>query len=92
MGKLTNSYNLQIINPELSKEWHPTKNGKLTPMDVLPRSSEKAWWICSRGHEWKASIYFRNRGAGCPRCYAIKTSIRNRQDMAKLKLSKEHSL
>jgi hypothetical protein len=25
---------LQIAHPELVKEWHPTKNGKLTPYNV----------------------------------------------------------
>ena len=30
MGKLTDSYNLETINPTLSKQWHPTKNGDLT--------------------------------------------------------------
>jgi hypothetical protein len=33
MGKLTNSYNLKKINPKLAKQWHPTKNGNLTPKD-----------------------------------------------------------
>ena len=36
MGKLTNSYNLEKINPKLANEWHPTKNGNLTPKDFTP--------------------------------------------------------
>ena len=31
-------------NPELAKEWHPTKNGKLTPKDVLCRNGKDYWW------------------------------------------------
>jgi hypothetical protein len=59
---------LQTINPELAKQWHPTKNGRLTPKDVTPNSNKKAWWICGKGHEWKATISNRNRGRGCPYC------------------------
>ncbi len=28
----------------LVKEWHPTKNGKLTPHDVTPFSDMVVWW------------------------------------------------
>ena len=59
---------LQTINPELAKQWHPTMNGRLTPLDVTPNSDKKAWWICGSGHEWKATISNRNRGRGCPCC------------------------
>ena len=59
---------LQTTNPELSKQWHPSKNGNLTPRDVAPYSDKKAWWICERGHEWNALISNRARGRGCPYC------------------------
>ena len=41
MAKLTESYNLKKINPKLAKEWHPTKNGNLTPKDITPSSTVK---------------------------------------------------
>ena len=66
---------LQTVNPTLAKEWNYDKNGDLTPSDVLPNSGKKAWWKCSKGHEWQARITERNRGASCPYClgrYAIK--------------------
>jgi hypothetical protein len=44
--------NLLAVNPELAKEWHPTKNGDLTPEKVTPGSSKKVWWVCKKGHEW----------------------------------------
>lgn len=53
---------LQTINPNLAKEWHPTKNGKLTPRDVTSGSGKKVWWMCSRGHEWQAVISSRTKG------------------------------
>ena len=37
---------------KLSNEWHPTKNGTLTPNNVFPNSRKKYWWIYSNGHEW----------------------------------------
>ena len=56
-------------HPELAKEWHPTKNGELTPFDVTCSKGDKAWWLCSEcGHEWDAKIYSRSRGNGCPEC------------------------
>jgi DNA-directed RNA polymerase subunit RPC12/RpoP len=66
----TKENNLQKVNPKLAKEWHPTKNGHLTPKDVLPNSGKKAWWICKKkGHEWEAIVSNRNRrGDGCPYC------------------------
>jgi hypothetical protein len=36
MARVTKEYNLAVINPTLAKEWHPTKNGELTPFDVTP--------------------------------------------------------
>ncbi|MDP6459152.1 MAG: zinc-ribbon domain-containing protein [Candidatus Bathyarchaeota archaeon] len=37
--------------PELSKEWHSTRNGDLTPERVTPKRGKKVWWKCSRDHE-----------------------------------------
>ena len=59
---------LHILNPELSKQWHPTKNGELTPHDVTEYSNKKVWWKCKKGHEWEASIAKRTSGRGCPYC------------------------
>lgn len=36
---------LQTLNPQLASEWHPTKNGNLTPRDVTVRSTKKVWWL-----------------------------------------------
>ena len=68
MARISDNYNLYVKNPGLIKEWHPTKNGDLRPMDVTPGSGKKAWWLCPQGHEWQAVIYNRNRGSGCPLC------------------------
>lgn len=62
---------LATLNPELAKEWHPIKNGDLTPYDVTANSGKYVWWQCLSNpkHEWKTSISNRNnRGDGCQYC------------------------
>ena len=44
----------------IAKEWHPIKNNGIKAEDITLFSSKKAWWICGRGHEWKATVYNRN--------------------------------
>ncbi len=65
---------LATISPELALEWHPTKNGNLTPYDVTYGSVKKVWWRCSKGHEWKTALYTRAKGCGCPYCSGHKKS------------------
>jgi hypothetical protein len=77
MGNRTMTYNLKIINPKLSNEWHPTKNCELKPKDVTPGSGKKVWWICNNGHEWKAIVGSRSNGAGCPFCAGQRTTMKN---------------
>ncbi|MCC6159837.1 MAG: zinc-ribbon domain-containing protein [Deltaproteobacteria bacterium] len=68
-GRLpTAQNNLAVKNPDLAREWHPTKNADLTPENFLPRSSRKVWWRCESGHEWPSTIGNRAMGAGCPYC------------------------
>ena len=63
---------LATLYPSLAKEWHPTKNGKVFPSQILPGSNLKVWWLCSKGHEWEASISNRTKGKGCPYCSGLK--------------------
>ena len=67
--KVLKGYNdLQTRNPRLAAEWHPTKNGDITPSDVLPNSNKKYWWLGLCGHEWQSVLNSRNQGCGCPIC------------------------
>lgn len=66
--KLRRQGSLQSHNPTLAKEWHPTKNGDLTPDDIMKSSGKKYWWLCKQGHEWIDSVSHRNNGCGCPYC------------------------
>ena len=73
---------LQAANPKLASEWHPEKNGKLTPADVVAGSVKKVWWICPKGsdHVWLATIASRNSGCGCPYCSGKKASKSNKKN------------
>ena len=80
-------------NPELAAEWHPTKNGSLTPFDVRPRGRASAWWQCRFGHEWYAQVAPRAEGVGCPRCSIIGISerqVRLEYELAAAGLPVEH--
>ena len=60
---------LQSQFPDIAKEWHPTRNGDLKPMEVTRSSRKKVWWQCSThpDHEWVSSIGDRTgKGQGCP--------------------------
>lgn len=55
--------------PELAKEWHPTKNGDLKPSEIAETSHQPVWWQDPLGHEWRAQIFSRTRlHSGCPYC------------------------
>lgn len=49
--------------PEIAKQWHRTKNGKLTPDAVSAGTRQIVWWQCEKNpaHEWQASVCGRVR-------------------------------
>ena len=55
--------------PDLVKQWHPTKNGELTPNNITHGAHKKVWWLCSNGHSYNQII--KNKtilNYGCPQC------------------------
>ena len=64
---ITGINDLETINPQLAKEWHPTRNSML-PTQITGNSNKKVWWRCNKGHEWEASVVNRSKGTGCPYC------------------------
>lgn len=65
LGKKSLAFRFRAV----AAQWHPTKNGDLTPRDIAPSSKDRAWWRCDVDHEWQAAIYTRTyRGYGCPIC------------------------
>ena len=66
---------LATTHRRLLAEWHPTKNGSVTPYGVTSGSDTLVWWKCpvANDHEWQASISNRainqrGKGTGCPYC------------------------
>ena len=59
--QLKKDNSLAVKKPELATEWHPTKNGNLTP-DMFDYSSNKiVWWQCREcGREWQQKINARS--------------------------------
>jgi predicted secreted protein len=83
VDRINNAGTLDELYPEISKEWHPQKNGDLTPYGITDRSRKKVWWLCPQGpdHEWLANPYDRTSGGrGCPFCGGRKVSQTNSFD------------
>lgn len=81
---------LATLNPKLSKEWHPTKNGSLTPYNVTHGSNKKVWWKCENGHEWESTIGNRvKKETICPFCFGKIPTNENNLLVVNPKLCKE---
>ena len=60
---------LASLEPDIASEWHPTRNGSLSPKDFTQYSGKEVWWECEERHEWPAPIASRtNMRSGCPSC------------------------
>lgn len=59
-----------INDKKLMAEWNWQKNNQLglDPKMLTLGCNKKAWWKCSKGHEWQSIINNRNMGRGCPYC------------------------
>ena len=60
-----------IENKIIIEEWDYKKNSQLNldPTKLGYYSNKKAWWKCSKGHEWDEIIANRTRrNSGCPIC------------------------
>eukprot|EP01083_Nonionella_stella_P280969 956032_1 len=74
-ARVTNENSLAALKPEISGEFHRSKNGDLTPTDIHAFSGQKVWWRCStdKRHEWKATPLNRiHAHRGCPFCYGAR--------------------
>lgn len=62
---------LESTHPNIASEWHPSKNGTLSPRDIVAGTHKKAWWQCPADttHVYYSNIYDRiYKQAGCPYC------------------------
>ena len=83
--KVLSGFNdLKTTNPELAKEWNYDKNECLLPTEVTAGSLKKVWWKCKHEHEWKAVIFSRKYGVGCPYCSGH-LAIKGKNDLKTIK-------
>lgn len=61
---------MATTRPDLAADLHRSRNGELTPQDVVAGTGKRLWWECQNcGHEWPATGDSRaNRGRGCKKC------------------------
>lgn len=78
-GARVNATNcLATINPDLAKEWHPTKNETLTPNDLTVSSAKIVWWKCSKcDSDYDMRMYDRNNNHNCPYCKGFRVNHTN---------------
>ena len=82
VDKINYEQSLAVKEPEIAKEWDYTKNKSLKPEDVASASGKRVWWICEKGHSYRAAIYQRKK-CGCPYC-ANKKILKGYNDLATL--------
>lgn len=71
------SNSLATLRPKVAAQWHPTRNGKLTPDMVTEHSSRTVWWRClqNKSHVFQAKIIWQAYidEPRCPRCTPRRT-------------------
>jgi hypothetical protein len=75
---VTNS--LAALAPDIARQWHPTRNGNLTPQTAIAKSHKKVWWRCASNprHVWRARLSNRWWGrSGCPFCSGQRVTSAN---------------
>ena len=69
--KISQNYNLLTEFPYIARQWDYINNGSLTPLDVIPKGSQKVWWRCEYNptHNWQDKIANRTLlYRSCPIC------------------------
>ncbi len=66
------------LTPEISSQWHPSKNGNLRLSEISPNSRRVVWWrdpVC--GHEFQATPRERDKYERwrCPVCQTVLDSL-----------------
>lgn len=77
---------MKNTHPHLAAEFHPTKNGKITPENVKAGTGRKVWWFCQEcNHEWKVAGSNRvSQNSGCPSCAGKAVHIDGRNSFANM--------
>ena len=73
---------LEIMFPDIAKEWDYEKNKGLLPSQFYATSGRKVWWTCPKGHSYDCTISHRTVDKnGCPYCSNQKI-LRGYNDLA----------
>jgi hypothetical protein len=79
---VSDSNNLEILFPEIAKQWDYEKNYPLIPSQIIAHSAKRVWWKCNIcGHSWDRTVDGRTGDggiAGCPACNRHVISDKNR--------------
>ncbi len=69
---------LATTHPEIAKEWHPSKNGDLSPTQISKGYNKKVWFLCPNcNNSYDSYIGNKIKGYGkCPYCSSRKTRAR----------------
>mgnify|MGYP001397040874 FL=1 len=79
VGQVSVTNSLEALFPEVAAQWHATKNGDVTPDQVVAGSMKKFWWKCpvADDHVWLAQVKNRTHaGRGCPFCSGLKERMK----------------
>ena len=81
-GRVKIENSLAIKCPEIAKQWHKSKNGKITPIQINYGTHKVFWWQCEKNpyHEWTGSVNRRTNASGgtlCPYCSGHRVNIDN---------------
>eukprot|EP01083_Nonionella_stella_P275015 933970_1 len=80
-SRVTENNCLANVSPELSRQFHSSKNVDMTPETVHAWSNKHLWWECSvdPSHEWRerACNRIRKIERGCPFCSNERVSSKN---------------
>lgn len=64
---------LAVARPDLTKQFHPSKNPGISPDEISYLYKSEVWWLCEKGHEWseKVSSRSRQKKADCKICRSL---------------------
>ena len=75
-GILVGFNDLVTTHPNIAAEWHPAKNGNMTPQEISFGSATKVWWQGVCGHEWETNLNHQTTKKGlCPYCSGARVIV-----------------
>ncbi len=82
MNESVKEYCMRCGREALLAQWDFKSNAGLTPENLTYGSNRMVWWICERGHRWRAKVKSRCcDNVGCPVCSGRKV-LKGENDLA----------